>query len=60
MVTTMNDKLGVPPYIVEAVVNHITGPAKSGVAGVYNKAQYLQERRKSLNKWNDHIESMTS
>ena len=60
MVTTMNDKLGVPPHIVEAVVNRITGPAKSGVAGIYNKALYLEDRRKALNKWNKYIESITS
>ena len=29
----MNEHLGVAPHIVEAVVNHVSGPAKQGVAG---------------------------
>jgi hypothetical protein len=38
VVTRMND-LGVLPHVVEAVVNHFSGVAKRGVAGVYNDAQ---------------------
>ena len=34
MVTVMNERLGVAPHIVEAVVNHTSGLAKAGVAGV--------------------------
>src|SRR5262249_25084194 len=42
--------LGVAPHVVEAVLNHISGH-KGGVAGIYNKAQYLPERRAALNLW---------
>ena len=28
--------IGVPPHIVEAVLNHVSG-ARAGVAGVYNR-----------------------
>ena len=38
MVTVMNERLGIQPHVVEAVVNHINGHAKRGVAGVYNRA----------------------
>ena len=38
MVTVMNEKLGITPHVVEAVVNHMSGLAKAGVAGVYNKS----------------------
>lgn len=51
MVTVMNEHLKVAPHIVEAVVNHMTGPAKAGVAGVYNRALYLEERRRALDDW---------
>lgn len=51
MVTMMNEHLGVTPHVVEAVVNHVSGPAKRGVAGVYNRAVYLDERRKALIGW---------
>jgi hypothetical protein len=58
MVTVMNEKLSVPPHIIEAVVNHI-GPAKQGVAGVYNRALYLDDRRKALQDWADWVERLS-
>jgi hypothetical protein len=51
MVTVMNERLGVAPHIVEAVVNHTSGLAKAGVAGVYNRALYLENRRRALDLW---------
>jgi integrase len=54
MVTMMNEELGIPPHVVEAVVNHI-GPAKQGVAGVYNRALYLEERARALQSWADLV-----
>lgn len=33
MVTVMNEELAIAPHVVEAVVNHISGLAKAGVAG---------------------------
>ncbi|MEX0953653.1 MAG: integrase arm-type DNA-binding domain-containing protein [Rhizobiaceae bacterium] len=58
MVTMMNEKLSVPPHIVEAVVNHISGLAKAGVAGVYNRALYLEDRRTALRVWSDFVKSI--
>lgn len=57
MVTGMNEK-GIAPHVVEAVVNHVSGTAKAGVAGVYNKALYLPERRAALNAWAEHVEAL--
>lgn len=51
MVTVMNEELRIQPHVVEAVVNHVSGSAKRGVAGVYNRALYLDERRQALNAW---------
>lgn len=51
MVTLMNEQLGIAPHVVEAVVNHVSGSAKRGVAGVYNRALYLRERRGALCAW---------
>jgi hypothetical protein len=42
------------PHVAEAITNHISGH-KSGVAGRYNKAAYLPERRQALEKWSSHI-----
>jgi hypothetical protein len=56
MVTVMNERLGVQPHVVEAVVNHVSGTAKRGVAGVYNRALYLSERRNALERWAHYLE----
>lgn len=53
-VTVMNERLGIAPYIVEEVINHISG-SRAGVAGVYNRARYLDERRVALEAWADWI-----
>jgi hypothetical protein len=50
----MADRLGVLPYIVEAVLNHVSGH-KAGVAGVYNRAQYEGEVRDALTRWAAHV-----
>ena len=39
----MNEKLKIAPHVVEAVVNHMSGLAKAGVAGVYNRALYFDD-----------------
>jgi integrase len=55
--TLLNDRLGVLPHVVEACINHV-GVAKSGVAGVYNRALYLRERVEALTAWADHLASI--
>jgi integrase len=57
MSTLMNNRLGVLPHVVEAILNHVSG-SKAGVAGVYNKALYLRERVEALNLWADHLLSI--
>jgi integrase len=52
--TVMADRLGVLPHIVEAILNHVKGH-RSGVAGVYNRAKYLEEMRTALTRWSDHV-----
>jgi len=56
---TMMAELGVAPHVVEAVVNHVSGH-KAGVAGVYNKAVYANEKRAALQRWADHLESLVA
>jgi integrase len=58
MVTVMNEKLSITPYVVEAVVNHISGMAKAGVAGVYNRALYFDDRRRALNSWAAYVDEL--
>jgi len=51
--TAMHDRLGVPPHVVEAVLGHVGH--RSGVAGTYNKALYVDERRRALARWGEHV-----
>jgi integrase len=60
MVTMMNERLGIAPHVVEACVNHISGGAKAGVAGVYNKALYLTERRAAMIAWGEFVHALTT
>jgi integrase len=55
--TVMADRLGVLPYIVEAVLNHVSGH-KAGVAGVYNRARYEGEMRDALTRWAEHVAAL--
>jgi integrase len=58
-VTMLGDLCLAPPHIVEAIVNHVSG-TKAGVAGVYNKALYLEERKQALNSWGRFIKDLIS
>jgi integrase len=53
-VTNMNELGFAEPHIIESIVNHISG-TKSGVAGRYNHAQYLEQRRDALDKWGRYL-----
>jgi integrase len=53
MATRMCD-LGVGPHIVEAILNHVSGH-KGGVAGIYNRSAYTEEKRAALLLWGNHI-----
>lgn len=56
-VTWLNEN-GVEPHVVEALVNHVSGSAKKGVAGVYNRAQYLQQKQAAMMKWERFLNSL--
>ena len=57
-VTRLND-LGVEPHIIEALVNHSSGAAKAGVAGVYNRAAYREQKKAALIRWCEHVTRLT-
>ncbi len=58
LVTMMNERQRIAPHVVEACVNHISGKAKAGVAGVYNKALYFDERREALKAWAEFVQML--
>ena len=57
VVTHLHERGFAQPHVVEAIVNHVSGH-RGGVAGVYNKAQYLSERRRALDLWGQHVASL--
>jgi integrase len=57
-VSTWLSEAGTEPHIVEAVLNHVSGAAKRGVAGVYNKAQYREGKRAALARWEAHVREL--
>jgi integrase len=52
-------ELGVLPHVIEAVLNHASGH-KASVAGIYNRARYLEPMREALALWANHVEQITS
>jgi integrase len=47
-------RLGVPPHVADKILNHQTGTI-SGVAAVYQRHEFLPERRAALDLWGAHI-----
>jgi len=52
--STLLHEKGFPSDVVEKALNHTIG----GVRGVYNKAEYSDQRREMLRFWGDYIESL--
>ena len=52
-------EIGIPPHIVEAVLNHVSG-SKAGVAGTYNRATYQPEKKAALERWADHVDRLVT
>ena len=52
-------KLEIPPHIVEACLNHVSG-AKAGVAGNYNRYAYATEKKTALERWAVHVDGLVS
>jgi integrase len=56
-ITQMAEYLGIAPHVIEAVVNHVSGH-KAGVAGVYNRATYANEKRAALERWAQRVDQI--
>lgn len=48
---TWANEMGIEPHVVEAILNHVSGAAKGGVAGVYNRATYRRQKTEALWQW---------
>lgn len=52
-------RLGVRFEVTEAILNH-KGRSQSGVAGVYQRHDWADEKRAALQAWSDHIERLVT
>lgn len=52
-------RLGVRFEVTEAVLNHVSG-SRSGVAGVYQRHDWKQEKRDALDAWARHVEGVVT
>lgn len=53
MATAMQ-RLGVRFEVTEAVLNHTSGASRSGVAAVYQRHDWAEEKRAALDAWGEH------
>jgi integrase len=47
-------RLGIAPHVADKILNHQSGTI-SGVAAVYQRHEFLAERRTALNLWGAHV-----
>lgn len=50
-------RMGVPPHVADKILNHRSGTI-SGVAAVYQRHDFLAERKDALERWSAHIASI--
>jgi len=51
---TVLARLGIPPHVADRLLNHIQGSIK-GVAAVYQRHDFLEERRLASEQWAGHV-----
>lgn len=56
-VATRMAELGVPPHVIERILNHVTGQG-TAVARVYNRHHYLSEMSDAFQKWETALRSI--
>jgi hypothetical protein len=50
-------RLGIAPHVADKILNHQAGII-SGVAAVYQRHEFLSERRQALDLWGAHVGSI--
>jgi integrase len=46
--------LGIAPHVADKILNHQSGTI-SGVAAVYQRHEFLVERKEALDRWGNHV-----
>ena len=52
--TVATEQLGFQPVIVDRILNHVSGSVK-GIAAVYQRGEYLEQRRIALDAWGQYL-----
>jgi integrase len=52
--TTGMARLGIAPHVADKILNHVSGTIR-GVAAIYNKFEYLEERKAALEAWGRYV-----
>jgi len=47
-------RLGVAPHVADKILNHQSGTI-SGIAAVYQRHEFLRERKDALERWGTHV-----
>jgi len=50
-------KLGIAPHVADKILNHQSGTI-SGVAAVYQRHEFLNERKTALDAWGSYVQSL--
>jgi integrase len=50
-------RLNFPPHVVDKLLNHVSGTIR-GVAAIYNRFEYLDERRAALEAWGQYVNKL--
>lgn len=50
-------RLKVPPHVVDKILNHSSGTIR-GVAAVYNRFDYMEQRRDALIAWGRYVDNL--
>jgi hypothetical protein len=50
-------RLNIAPHVVDRILNHVSGTIR-GVAAVYNRHAYFEERKSALEAWRRYVESL--
>jgi integrase len=51
-------RLGVAPHVADKILNHQTGTI-SGVAAVYQRHEFMRERKEALEVWGKHVQGLS-
>jgi hypothetical protein len=50
-------RLGIAPHVADKILNHQSGTI-SGVAAVYQRHEFMNERKEALRAWDQHVRSL--